>query len=115
MKRILVLDFDGVIHRYGQGDRGNEIYDVPTPGALEFVRAALKKFDIYILSSRAASESGRVNIANWLKKYEFPGLPCSNQKPDGEIVAFIDDRAIPFRGEFPSVKSLASFHPWWEK
>ena len=113
MKQIIVIDFDGVLHRYGHGDRGDDIYDIPTPGAIEFVITCLKKFDVIVMSSRASTESGRVAIEKWLRHNGFPKLIITNQKPDGDILVFIDDRAIEFRGIFPNVNTIENFTPWW--
>ena len=113
MRYVLGVDFDGVIHRYGLGDQGPVIYDVPTPGAQEALRHYVEAFDVHIVSARAASSDGQECIKQWLARYDFPCMPISDRKPPGELLVVLDDRAWPFRGIFPSVAELEAFRPWW--
>ena len=59
-KKILCLDFDGVIHAYRNGWKGESIIDdLPVAGALEFMRQALSHFRVLVYSSRSSTASGR--------------------------------------------------------
>lgn len=113
MRYVLGVDFDGVIHRYRNGDQGAAIYDTPTPGAQEALRHYVEAFDVHIVSARAASSEGQARIKQWLSCYNFPPVPLSDRKPPGELLVLLDDRAWPFRGIFPSVEELLAFRPWW--
>lgn len=67
-KPILSLDFDGVIHSYSSGWKGAaNIPDEPVAGSLEFIVAALKRFDVQIFSSRSHQWGGRRAMKRWLK------------------------------------------------
>lgn len=113
MRYVLGVDFDGVIHRYGQGDQGSAIYDIPTLGAQDALRQYVQAFDVHIVSTRAASNEGRERIKQWLKRYNFPSMPISDRKPPGELLVMLDDRAWRFLGTFPPVAELKAFRPWW--
>lgn len=122
-KPILCLDFDGVIHSYTSGWKGaTEIPDPPVDGAIGFMLDALKHFDVVIFSSRSGQYGGITAMKEWL--YEHAGQ-CWHETPDGpgiEDVRFvdekppalvtIDDRAITFTGEWPSMDALKNFKPW---
>lgn len=70
MKKILCLDFDGVLHSYGSGWKGaTEIPDPPVPGALEFVVGALDHFRVVVLSSRSHQWGGRRAMKRWLRAH----------------------------------------------
>ena len=115
MKYVLAVDFDGVIHRYGRGDLGQDIYDIPTPRAKEFLEQYIQAFDVHILSSRASTDAGVDAIHTWMKHYDLPSIPASNKKPDGELLVILDDRSWQFNGTFPSVEELLAFRPWWQR
>lgn len=148
MKRILVLDFDGVLHSYRSGWKGAAVIpDPPNPGALEFVVRSLETFDVCILSSRSHQWGGRRAMKNWLREHlisEGLKTPCPGWwlnyvaathsmdpwdvendyaadrvvkairwplfKPSAHMT--IDDRALQFRGEWPSARLLEEFKPW---
>ena len=66
-KPILCLDFDGVIHSYKSGWKGETIiYDPPVDGALDFIQAALEHFRVMIYSSRSSSPGGIMAMKTWL-------------------------------------------------
>lgn len=127
-KLTLNLDFDGVINSYKSGWLGEtELPDPPVPGALAFIIKARKDFEITICSSRAKSEVGRKAIQEYLQKYfvhqlglsaEIAGqildeITITNEKPAAYVS--IDDRALTFNGEWPSIEELKTFQPWYRK
>ena len=74
-KRILTLDFDGVIHSYTSGWKGvRKVADPPVPGALNFIVEAMADFDIAILSSRSHVFGGRRAMKNWLRRHVFEAM-----------------------------------------
>lgn len=122
-KPILCLDFDGVIHSYTSGWKGAQVIpDPPVEGAIAFMLEALEHFDVVIYSSRSSQPGGIRAMQNWLRLH---GGNCWHPSPAGpglEDVRFatekpaafltIDDRAITFTGEWPSITSLKNFTPW---
>lgn len=109
-KYLLCLDFDGVLHRYSQGYKDGSVYDIPTPGAKEFVETALQTFDLVIYSARARTDEGRMEIIEWMYKHHFPPLPVTSEKPPAFLT--LDDRAMTFTGEWPDLETLKEFKPW---
>ena len=94
--KILVLDFDGVIHSYTSGWKGVDcIPDPPVDGAFEFIASALEHFDVAIYSSRSKSADGRKAMQTWFRRYQLPVdvfnlLQFPTTKPPAWIT--IDDR-----------------------
>lgn len=118
---ILCIDFDGVIHSYLSGWKGaTEIPDPPVDGALRWLRDLVlsEKFQVTIYSSRSRYE----NAISYMKKWLLDnGLDlhtvCSIEFPTEKPPAFlqIDDRAICFTGEFPTIEDMLAFKPWYKK
>ncbi len=120
-KPILCLDFDGVIHSYTSGWKGaDQIPDPPVPGAMEFIREALKYFRVAIFSSRSHQTNGQHAMRDYIIRHSEPdprgpieGLEWPLEKPPALIT--IDDRAITFTGTWPDMKTLLEFKPWNKK
>ena len=101
-KRIIAVDFDGVIHEYSQGWWNGSIYDGPVNGALDALLKLKKNFDIIIFTTREDHGAIRQWIRIQAEIYLFNTeelntlleLPITNKKP--LAFAFIDDRAIRF-------------------
>jgi len=119
MRPILCVDFDGVIHSYTSGWQGaNVVSDLPVPGAIEFLREAVKHFQVAIFSSRSHQPGGIFAMKEWL------GL-AGNQEPWLDEISWpttkpaafltIDDRAILFEGTWPTMEGMLNFKPWNKK
>ncbi|MFD8226891.1 hypothetical protein ACFV16_22270 [Streptomyces massasporeus] len=104
--KAIGVDFDGVIHTYGQGWQGGEIYGELMPGAAESLRTLMETYAVFIHTTRDPH-----TVAPWMAERGFPaeadedptrnfwstqGVLLVTQKKLVAI-AFIDDRAIPFR------------------
>lgn len=128
MKPILCLDFDGVLHSYTSGWKGADIIpDPPVPGAITFLREAVKHFRVAIFSSRSHQEGGGAAMREWLGRYImedepdiffqdppwFAAIEWPIEKPSAMVT--LDDRAITFDGTWPDMVSLLSFKPWNKK
>jgi hypothetical protein len=120
-KPILCLDFDGVCHSYSSGWKGLDVVpDPPVEGLFEFLEEASKEFVINIYSTRSESEAGINAMKGWFyhwfaEEYGEESIPqfelrFPNKKPPALVT--IDDRAMMFTGEWPSIKSLRDFKPW---
>lgn len=125
-KPILCLDFDGVLHSYTSGWKGaDRIPDKPVPGAFDFLGKAVFEFEVHIFSSRSNQPGGIDAMKEWLAKWwsindqeppvDYRSLVESclhfpTQKPPAMVT--IDDRAITFTGEWPSMDALKAFKPW---
>jgi hypothetical protein len=124
MKKILCLDFDGVVHSYTTPWVAPEIIpDPPVTGALAFIQEALKTFRVVIYSSRSTPGGIRA-MQIWLREQAYEnqkhldkpdlGWLLEVEWPTQKPAAFltIDDRAIMFTGTWPAVADLVAFKPW---
>lgn len=124
MKPILCLDFDGVIHSYSSGWKGADVVsDPPVPGAIAFLREAVKHFTVAIFSSRSNQPGGLEAMAQYIGQHVHAerlsdhedlawasAIQWPKEKPPALVT--IDDRAITFDGTWPSMATLAAFKPW---
>jgi hypothetical protein len=117
MKTICV-DFDGVIHSYTSGWHGaGRADDPPVPGAIEWLDEMLEsdEFEVCVYSSRSSQPDGIPCMARYLVNHGLrnPGIKFPTEKPVAWLT--IDDRAIQFNGEFPSLEEMSRFLPWNKK
>lgn len=139
-KKILCLDFDGVIHSYISGWKGDvrTMNDPIVPGAIEFLIEAVKDFDVQIYSSRSGNPLGIQAMYNYTYenavryysqfKYDTIGecppeqalakglmnkLSFPTHKPPAWVA--LDDRVLNFDGNWPSIETLKNFKPWYQK
>src|SRR5258708_2390703 len=90
-KKILAVDFDGVIHKYSHGWMDGSCYDEPMEGALEMIQKLMEAgYQIVVFTARQPQG----DVKDWLEKYNFPVMDITNEKP--MALAYIDDRAIRF-------------------
>jgi len=103
-KPALCFDFDKVIHSYPNGWEGeNIISGSPVPGAKKMIEVCREHFRVIVNSARCKSEKGRKAIGEWLKDNNIEVDEISEHKPPA--VAYIDDLAIPFTGDWDYVQS----------
>lgn len=96
MKKAIMVDFDGVIHKYSKRWYDGTIYDTPMEGVKESLTFLKENFDynIIIFTARPVKEY-REKIGEWLNKFGIPFDHISNVKtPEGVI--FIDDNGFRF-------------------
>ena len=127
--KTLCLDFDGVIHSYKNGWKGaTMIPDPPVDGALEFILEATQHYTVAIHSSRSGQDGGIPAMKDWIAHWmlERGILSGSNvhdfventiewpvSKPGAYLT--IDDRAITFRGVFPTMSAIENFRTWQQE
>jgi hypothetical protein len=102
--QTVAVDFDGVIHAYSKGWQDGSIYDGPVPGAFDALRELMKRYAVFVFTTRDAA-----SVADWIS--DHTGIRTTNMDPpefwneQGEIlvtnrkypaVAYIDDRAVRF-------------------
>lgn len=127
-KKIICVDFDGVIHWYRDGWKGGEIYDLPVPGVLDWLDMMTLHDDIQIAvySSRSKVTERLTNMQAWISHQLhshfvsseatriYQALIFPTQKPAAWMI--IDDRSWPpFAGTFPTKKQIDDFKPWNKK
>lgn len=91
--KVLLVDFDGVIHKSSSGFLNGDIYDDPTDNCLFTINNLIKAgYKIVIFTARERQDYKK--IKEWLKLHRFPELEITNKKITA--LAYIDDRAIRF-------------------
>lgn len=114
MKRTVVFDFDGVIHSYTSGWKGQcVIPDPPVPGikeAIEDIRSA--GYEVVAVSTRCASVQGQGSVRAWLLDNGIQVDAVMMEKPPA--IVYIDDRAICFDGKPEDLLAkIRDFAPWY--
>ena len=115
MKNIYV-DFDGVINSYKtRFTTVEELPDPPVPGAIEWLRSLIKRFNVTIYTARMLDGRSQSFIMTWLLKYGMPmreieQLSFSCVKGSADL--YIDDRAYRFEGIFPDPDEIEAIEPW---
>jgi Predicted sugar phosphatases of the HAD superfamily len=88
-KKTILVDFDGVIHKYSRGWDDGTTYDGPMEGAKEALAALSEGWRVVIFSTRDNDQ-----IRDWLERNGFPDYEVTSWKIPA--TAIIDDRAIRF-------------------
>lgn len=130
-KKIICIDFDGVIHGYSRGWQKGRIYDEPVPGSMEFLLSMISdnRFKVAIYSSRSKTPDLLKDMRDWLFDELFVASSYPTREMFYEEVFYkiffpikkpaawltIDDRAICFTGSFPSLDEIDGFTPWNKK
>jgi len=94
----------------------NVIPDPPVKGAIDFILAAVRRFDVAIYSSRSHQDGGIramqgyliANGLNW--EFVVHDLMWPDHKPPAMVT--IDDRALTFTGDWPDIEWLLDYKPW---
>jgi hypothetical protein len=123
--KTIVVDFDGVLHWYRKGWSDGSIYDDPVPGSQDAMRQLIERgFKVVVFSTRAIDriirgviEAGQeAQMRTWLHRNGFPELEIWKEpgKPMG--IAYIDDRAVRFNGDWKvAIEEASNFVPWNSK
>jgi hypothetical protein len=98
----IAIDFDGTLAAEGNGIEPGT--GEPLPGAIDFLSDLDEAgFTIVIFSRTAAYAPER--IERWMSAYaSWVPVKITNVKPDA--FAYLDNRAIWFDGEYPSMELL---------
>lgn len=115
MKKILCLDFDGVLHLYtSPWVNATTIPDGPVAGAREFLENAIERFRVCVFSSRSSSEVGRIAMKFWCRDHFGSDIADALEFPVNKPPATVtlDDRAMTFDGVWPDLDEIQAFTPW---
>lgn len=101
--KIVAIDFDATLCEYTTWT-GVQPTGQPITGAVAFVRWLLQQHALPVVySCRAAAPGGKKAISDWLAHHGFPPLIVTAEKV--RAVGYVDDRAVPFAGDWDEVKS----------
>ena len=113
-RKIVALDFDGVLHMNDSGSDGPEPVDAPVPHAKRMVAALLDDgYGVVVFSHRATTPAGMAGIRTWLSDHDFPPMPVVAKKPAADV--YVDDRALRFNGNVDEVLQFVGSEeaePW---
>ena len=112
----IVFDFDGVIHSYRSGWKGETVIpDPPVPGIREVIEQLMERgYDVVIVSARAKTAEGTLAICHWLQFHGLPMLSVMSEEPPALV--YVDDRAICFDGDTSTLyEKIVNFKPWYVK
>lgn len=117
----LATDFDGVLHSFTSGWTGpRDIPDSPTEGAIPWLKLLLKvkHLQVIIFSARIYHWGGKRAMKKWLHRWgltkrEISKIKFVYRKPICQFL--LDDRAVCFRGVFPTYNKIMNFKPWHGK
>ena len=107
-KKTVAVDFDGVLNNY-QGYNPDDLGTI-REGAREFLEVLYSKYTIIIYSTRNSSD-----IIHWLKKYHLDKYVAKVTDKKPPAVAYIDDRAVRFNGDYKECLSCFTEKAYWEK
>lgn len=93
MNKTILIDFDGVLHRYSKGWVGGKLYDKPMDGAVNAIKTLIKNGFLPVVFTAREKTSWPL-IEKWLKKYHFPKMAITNIKTTA--LCYLDDRAVRF-------------------
>lgn len=112
-KYTVCFDFDGVIHSYTSGWKGETIIpDPPVPGIGEAIKSIRDAgYEIAVFSTRCMTKAGREAVRAYLDDNNIKVDKISAYKPPA--IVYIDDRAICFDGRPQTLLSkIQNFVPW---
>lgn len=112
-KKIIVFDFDGVIHSYTSGWQGIDVIpDKPVKGIRETLAILMVDYKIIVVSSRCSESEGIAAIGDWLREHDIKVDGIQATKPAAFLT--IDDRAITFKGCETLIDDIKNFKPYRE-
>lgn len=104
----ICVDLDGVLNLY-TGWKGENVFASPRPGAVEFLKALAEKgYEVVVFTTRNHGWTW-----TWLSDHglgDFVERVTNEKLP---AMAYVDDRAVRFRGEFDQVLEDIKEPPFW--
>lgn len=112
IKKVILVDFDGVIHKAGRWEGVDKITGKLVPGMKELIKELRENYEIHIYSTRCQDIEGRNAIRKWLKANDIEVDGITKEKLQYMYI-LIDDRAINFNGDPKKLKNdIENFEPW---
>lgn len=116
MKKTVVFDFDGVIHSYTSGWKGEDVIpDAPVPKIKEAIQQIRKAgYEVVVVSTRCATNKGIKAVSKYLLENGIVVDKICREKPPA--IVYIDDRAICFDGKSDELlEKIDNFETWYAK
>ena len=116
MKKTVVFDFDGVIHSYTSGWKGESIIPDPLVLGIKKAISEIRKagYEVVVVSTRCATNDGIKAVNKYLLENGIVVDRVCKEKPPA--IVYIDDRAICFDGKTDALlDKINNFKPWYMK
>ncbi len=116
MKKTVVFDFDGVIHSYTSGWKGEDVIpDPPVTGIKDSIQQIRNAgYEVVVVSTRCATPKGLISVKKYLFEHGIVVDRVCKEKPPA--IVYIDDRAICFDGKSDKLlEKIEQFKPWYQK
>lgn len=116
MKQTVVFDFDGVIHSYTSGWKGETVIPDPPVSGIEEAIAEIRGagYEVAVVSTRCASLDGLFAVEDYLRRHNIAVDAVQAEKPPA--VVYIDDRALCFNGDAAGLlRQIQRFEPWYKR
>ena len=107
--KTVCVDFDGVIHEY-KGWNGFLPTGEPIPGAREFLANLAARYQVVIHTSRKPEY-----VWPWLTRYAMTDMVYEVTNTKVPAIAYVDDRAVRFDGDFDKALREISSPAHWEE
>lgn len=115
VKKIIVLDFDGVIHSYkNRWINEKVIPDPPVDGVKEAIEKLRKKYRVFVKSVRCMmSDAGLEAVKAYLDKHGIVVDSVVKEIPRNASL-LVDDRVLTFSGDWSDgfLEQIDNFKPW---
>ncbi len=109
-KKTVAVDFDGVLNLYNGWQGEDELFQ-PRENAQQFLALLAADYEVIIHSTRSPTK-----IRRWLDEHGLAGYVADVTSVKPPAVAYVDDRAVRFEGDFGDVLvELSTFKPYWER
>lgn len=105
----VAVDFDGVLNAY-QGWAGEDHFAEPMPGVEGFLAYLNQRYRVVILTTRDPE-----GVRAWLEEHGLSYYVSSVTDRKVGAVAYIDDRAIRFDGDYTEVLDMLGEPTHWER
>jgi|TARA_R110000824_G_scaffold62352_2_gene165130 histidinol phosphatase-like enzyme len=104
-RKVVAIDFDGVIHRNSKGFFDGTVYDPPIEGSINAIKEMSKKYDLVIFTCKALEDRPLINektgiqlINKWLQDYEIKKYIKEVTFIKPRAFLYIDDKGYRFTG-----------------
>lgn len=104
-QRTIAVDFDGVLHPYTNGWTGYTPEDEPPmDGAFAFLgKLKADGYRVVVFSTRCDNPEGLAGTRAWLVTHGLDPLVDDVTCSKPPAVAYVDDRAVPYLGDWSAV------------
>ena len=102
-RKVVAIDFDGVIHKNSKGFYDGTVYDEPIDGSIESIKRLSKNYDVVIFSCKALPDRPLIKektgidlIKEWLGNYDILQYVKDVTWEKPRAFLYIDDKGYRF-------------------